>query len=118
MPTFHFNRRAWNESWSGRTAKVGKPKEGLAAALAAAIQHADKEGAEINVLNDCNVCVAKVSSRYVQMSRSMLAELLAAHPALLTDPPKRRGHTPNATRSLPSGKDRLNEHQQSCPKPR
>lgn len=77
MAKYHFNRRAWNESYSGRTAKVGKPREGITAALTAAIQYATKEGAEINVLTECNVSIARVSSSYVQMSRSTLEDLLA-----------------------------------------
>lgn len=35
--TFQLTRRAHNEAWSGRTAKVGRPHKTLAAALAAAI---------------------------------------------------------------------------------
>lgn len=40
METYHFNRRAWNESYSGRTAKVGRPRTGLSNALDAAIKYA------------------------------------------------------------------------------
>lgn len=39
---YQITRRALNEAWSGRTAKVGRPHKTLAAALAYAMAHADQ----------------------------------------------------------------------------